>query len=130
MEIQRPLRLAFADESKGVLVVEWPDGHGSPYPLPYLRGWCPCAACQGHSVEHVFRPHSATRIVGMQTVGNYAVAMAFDDGHGTGIYTFDWLRRCCPCAECGGPLDGTPPDVAALVPPRPAGGSPPRFAPE
>jgi DUF971 family protein len=32
------------------------------------------------------------RITGMQPVGNYAYAIAFTDGHDTGIYDFALLR--------------------------------------
>ena len=33
-------------------------------------------------------------------VGRYALQMYWSDGHSTGIYTFDYLRDLCPCAEC------------------------------
>jgi DUF971 family protein len=33
-------------------------------------------------------------------VGNYAIQIAFTDGHATGIYSFDHLRQVCPCEAC------------------------------
>ncbi len=33
-------------------------------------------------------------------VGNYALSFTWNDGHSTGIYTFDFLRRICPCSQC------------------------------
>ena len=33
-------------------------------------------------------------------VGNYALSFAFSDGHGTGIYPFELLRKLCCCREC------------------------------
>ena len=30
---------------KGVLGIEWNDGHKAVYPVRYLRQQCPCAAC-------------------------------------------------------------------------------------
>jgi hypothetical protein len=33
-------------------------------------------------------------------VGNYALAFAWSDGHSTGIYTFEYLRKLCPCPQC------------------------------
>ena len=33
-------------------------------------------------------------------VGNYAIQISFSDGHSTGIYSYDHLRKICPCAEC------------------------------
>ena len=35
-----------------------------------------------------------------EPVGHYAVRFDFSDGHGTGIYSFEYLRRVCPCEEC------------------------------
>jgi DUF971 family protein len=35
-------------------------------------------------------------------VGNYALGLTWADGHDTGIYSFRWLRRICPCPACGG----------------------------
>ena len=34
-------------------------------------------------------------------MGNYAISIAFSDGHGTGIYRYDFLREICPCEKCG-----------------------------
>jgi hypothetical protein len=33
-------------------------------------------------------------------VGNYALQIDFNDGHATGIFSFDYLRTVCPCGEC------------------------------
>jgi DUF971 family protein len=49
--------------------------------------------------EHV-NPDVA--IVAARTVGNYALHFEWSDGHTTGIYSFDYLRRICPCATCAG----------------------------
>lgn len=107
-DFERPRRLRFADGDKTLLAVDWPDGHVSVFPLSFLRGWCPCAACQGHGSGEAWQPHSVTKMLDIQPVGNYAVSFRWDDGHETGIYPFEWLRRWCPCAECGGPREGTP----------------------
>ncbi len=36
----------------------------------------------------------------LESVGNYAVRMTWDDGHNSGIYTWERLRVMCPCQEC------------------------------
>jgi len=36
----------------------------------------------------------------LKPVGAYAVQVVWSDGHDTGIYTFDNLRRMCSCVEC------------------------------
>lgn len=33
-------------------------------------------------------------------VGNYAIQINFNDGHSTGIFSYDYLRTICPCEEC------------------------------
>ena len=80
----------------------WSDGHVAAYDDAYLRGWCPCAGCQGHTgltirYQNPVGPVSAGAI---QPVGNYAISIAFSDGHATGIYRFDFLRQICPCDAC------------------------------
>jgi DUF971 family protein len=35
-----------------------------------------------------------------ELVGRYALQIFWNDGHSSGIYAFDYLRRLCPCAEC------------------------------
>lgn len=39
-------------------------------------------------------------LTGATQVGSYAVQLRWQDGHDTGIYTFELLRRLCPCEEC------------------------------
>lgn len=91
--------------SEEVLVVTWSDGHVSRYPFDYLRGHCPCAACQGHGGTHTFHPASgdAARVSGLDSVGAYAINIRFADGHDTGLYTYEHLLKICPCESHGGP---------------------------
>jgi DUF971 family protein len=87
-------------EAEYRLVITWDDDHVSEYPLRYLRGYCPCANCQGHSGEPPkFVPTENERIADIMPVGNYAMTIVWDGGHDTGIYSFDWLRELCPCDE-------------------------------
>jgi DUF971 family protein len=48
----------------------------------------------------VFRPAGDPTLERVEAVGSYAVSFSFGDGHGTGIYDFDLLRRFCPCPTC------------------------------
>ncbi len=89
-----------------VVEITWLDGHKSEYDFEYLRWSCPCALCQGvggapgaltYATE--LAPEQ-TELQDMQPVGNYAMSLVWADGHSTGIYTFENLRRMCPCAEC------------------------------
>lgn len=79
---------------ENTLTVEWPDGFRSVYPVPYLRGWCPCAGCQGHSTRVAYREApAATQIAELWEVGAYALGVKYADGHDSGIYTWSWLRK-------------------------------------
>ena len=80
--------------------VTWDDGHGGDYPQEYLRGYCPCALCQGHGGEVRFIDAPDAKLAEISAVGNYAIQFRWEDGHNTGIYTFDYLRSLCPCPEC------------------------------
>lgn len=84
------------------LRLTWSDGHGADFDYDYLRGYCPCAACQGHgSGEVVYRPPpKPVAAAAIEPVGNYAIAISWTDGHSSGIYNFDFLRAICPCPEC------------------------------
>ncbi|MEO8026965.1 MAG: DUF971 domain-containing protein [Bryobacteraceae bacterium] len=99
-------------KSKGIKI-DWKDGHRSDYPLGYLRDECPCAVCTGaHGTEPqktsyskpvndpfpMFKP--ALKMLEIEPVGHYAIRVEWSDGHGSGIYSFDHLRKVCPCAEC------------------------------
>jgi DUF971 family protein len=80
----------------------WSDGHTAEFDYTYLRGYCPCAACQGHAVGPVVfhPPPGPVEPASIAPVGNYAISFAWTDGHATGIYRFDYLREICPCDDC------------------------------
>ncbi len=84
------------------LRLTWNDGHRAELDYDYLRGYCPCAGCQGHGPGSIeFHPPSQpVTAVGIEPVGNYAISIAWSDRHATGIYRFDFLREICPGAQC------------------------------
>ena len=76
-----------------ILRVLWDDDAMCDYPFSYLRGWCPCAVCQGHVGERRFVEEvEDPQLASIDMVGNYAVNPTWADGHETGIYTFEYLR--------------------------------------
>lgn len=87
------------------LEIDWADGHVGLYPHGVLRGFCPCASCQGHEGPIRHREGGSLELVDIEEVGNYAVRLGWADGHATGIYTFRFLRELCSCTSCGGPPD-------------------------
>ena len=84
--------------------VTWNDGHFSSYPSWYLRERCPCAMCveefTGERKIAAGSIPSSLERVSVAAVGKYALNFGWSDGHTTGIYTFDYLRRLCPCPQC------------------------------
>lgn len=93
----------------GELGIVWSDGHQSYYGGHMLRCACACASCidemTGAKVLVDDRVPSDVRPLELHPVGRYGVAIRWSDGHDTGIYDFERLRRICPCASCGGRSD-------------------------
>ncbi len=83
-----------------VMEILFADGHLGVYPHALLRGYCPCARCQGHSGPIHFVEGGDLELTDIGEVGNYALRLTWGDGHATGIYAFGYLRRLCACAEC------------------------------
>lgn len=75
----------------------WSDGQHGAATAQALRRECPCASCVDEwSGKRTLDPASVsdgTTIRDVKAVGNYALCFTFDDGHGTGLYVFDLLRR-------------------------------------
>jgi DUF971 family protein len=99
-------------KSKGIQI-DWKDGHHSSYGLEYLREECPCASCAGthgtvplkqqklDAAINPFQMYKPTlKMTEVEAVGNYAIRISWSDGHNTGIYSYDHLRRICPCQQC------------------------------
>lgn len=86
------------------LRIVWEDGHKSEYSFRFLRQNCPCAVCKDEwTGEKLLDPEKVAhdlRAPRAELVGHYALSFAFSDGHGTGIFSFEALRRLCPCEEC------------------------------
>ena len=71
--------------------VSWPGGTSSKIPNQVLRGYCPCAGCQGHGGEITFQPGRNSELRDIKPVGNYALELSWGDSHSSGIYTFEYL---------------------------------------
>jgi len=105
---QTPIRVK-ADRSLGNLAIEWRDGHLTVITYDTLRTVCPCVTCKGGhehmggppEVEDLTNPPNLGVILDdIEQLGTYAVQLKWNDGHSTGIYTWDYLRACCSCNEC------------------------------
>jgi DUF971 family protein len=87
----------------GEIGIVWEDGHESYFPGHYLRCACACAECvdemSGRKVLQDDKVSEDVRALELHPVGNYAISVRWSDGHDTGIYAFERLRRLCPCCQ-------------------------------
>lgn len=91
------------------LTIEWPDGRTSYYSIAYLRKMSPSADMKNLRDEMSKNPltvlPSSSRSSGplvaldAELVGNYALRIRFSDGHNTGIYSWEYLRRIDPTEQ-------------------------------
>lgn len=97
----RPIKLELRDGR--TLVIGWSDGQTREIAVGKLREVCPCATCREKRAAPP-KPAGGLQVLSMaearplsilsvKPVGNYAYAVAFSDGHDTGIFTLDFLRE-------------------------------------
>jgi DUF971 family protein len=85
----------------GELAIRWDDDGEDFIPLEKLRRACPCAGCKGevdilgNLYKNPEKPFAvnAFELVKISSVGGYAIQPTWADGHNTGIYSFEYLRR-------------------------------------
>lgn len=83
------------DGSTRMLRISFDEGSTFELSAEYLRVFSPSAEVQGHSPESA-RLQVGKEDVGIEKinpVGHYAVSLVFDDGHDSGIYSWDWLYK-------------------------------------
>lgn len=103
----------YKTEGTGV-EIDWKDGHKSQWSFHWLRNACPCATCHEEREHSGRKPGEAkpkpqtllpmyeapVRPVEVTRAGNYAVKFKWSDGHESGIYSWEYLRRVCLCEQC------------------------------
>ncbi len=94
--------------------IDWRDGHRSAWTFAWLRDACPCATCHEEREAEgrppgVAKAKPATllplyeppaRPVEVTPVGKYALRFEWSDGHESGIYSWEYLRKMCRCGKC------------------------------
>lgn len=87
-----PTGLTLHQQSK-ILEVSYEDGQTFRIPFELMRVYSPSAEVQGHGpgqeVLQTGKRHVG--ITGLETVGHYAVQPEFDDGHNSGIFSWEYL---------------------------------------
>ncbi len=111
-----PLKVRVKKTEGTGVEIDWRDGHKSEWTFRWLRDACPCATCHEEREKSGRTPGEAKpkaqallamyeappRPVEVTPVGKYAVKFKWNDGHEAGIYSWEYLRRVCRCAVCGG----------------------------
>jgi DUF971 family protein len=87
-----PLSIKSRTRSR-LLQVTFDDGSTFELPFEYLRVYSPSAEVRGHGPgqETLQLGKHDVGITRVEPVGNYAVRIVFDDGHDTGLYTWNYL---------------------------------------
>ena len=83
------------------LAIKWEDDNESFIKLELLRRACPCAACKGekdvfgnlHRMAETPLTPASTKLSRINWVGGYAVQPVWADGHSSGLFAFDLLKR-------------------------------------
>ena len=90
----RPVEIRLRREHRR-LEVDFDDGARVVLPAEFLRVESPSAEVQGHhpSQRRIVSGRRDVGISAVEPVGNYAVRLVFDDGHDTGIFSWDLLYR-------------------------------------
>lgn len=100
--IEAPVRIR-AHQAEQTLELTWDDGLETRIPYRRVRGACPCAVCRDEwTGERLLDPgtiRTDLQISGMEPIGNYAIRPTWNDGHGSGILTWELLRNLAESPE-------------------------------
>ena len=94
MTILNPTEITLHQQSK-LLEIAFDDGSRYRLPYEFLRVHSPSAAVRGHgpSQEVLQVGKQDVNVIDVQPVGSYAIKLTFDDGHNTGLYSWDYLNE-------------------------------------
>jgi DUF971 family protein len=84
-------------QAEQIFEVTWPDKRVDRFPYRFLRSECPCASCRDEwTGERIIRDDSLRsdlKLEAMEPIGTYAVQLVWNDGHSSGLYTWESLRQ-------------------------------------
>jgi len=89
-----PTQLTFRGSNRA-LAITYDDDQAFEIPFELLRVESPSAEVQGHAAHQkkLVTGKSKVRVTQAEPVGRYAVRLEFDDGHNSGIFSWDYLRE-------------------------------------
>jgi DUF971 family protein len=99
-----------AHQADQVLELTWEDGAVDRLPYRYLRAECPCASCRDEwTHERTLDPRSIRpdlKLEDMELIGLYSVRLVWNDGHSSGLYSWETLKRLAQEGEGADPAEG------------------------
>src|SRR5574344_1067468 len=90
MKIPNKVRLNTTDQQ---LELGYASGEQFALPAEFLRVLSPSAEVQGHGKPILQTSKQFVRLTHAEAAGNYALKLVFDDGHDSGLYSWDYLYR-------------------------------------
>jgi DUF971 family protein len=75
------------------LELQYADGQQVSLPAEFLRVHSPSAEVQGHGQPILQTGKQNVALTGVAPAGNYALKLVFDDGHDSGLYSWDYLYQ-------------------------------------
>ncbi len=90
MKIPNKIRL---NSQEQLLELAYASGESFSLPAEFLRVHSPSAEVQGHGNPILQHGKAGIKVTNLQATGNYALKIVFDDGHDSGLYTWDYLYQ-------------------------------------
>jgi DUF971 family protein len=89
-----PTEITLHQKSK-TLEIAFDDGSRFALPAEFLRVYSPSAEVRGHGPgqEVLQTGKRDVAITGVEPVGNYALKITYDDGHDSGLYSWEYLHK-------------------------------------
>lgn len=75
------------------LELGYADGRRFSLPAEYLRVLSPSAEVRGHGKPVLQTGKQQVALIGVEQAGRYALKLIFDDGHDSGLYSWDYLHQ-------------------------------------
>lgn len=91
------------------MAVAWADGTETFFRMEDLRAASPSAANIGE--KDIFgrqyggdgpKSFPGVRVLGYEPIGQYAIRLVFSDGHGSGIFSFEYLKHLAETLDASG----------------------------
>lgn len=95
-----PTEITLHKQSK-ILELAFDDGERYKLPFEFLRVFSPSAEVRGHGPGQEVLQLGKRNVMlnSIEPVGSYAIKLVFDDGHDTGLYTWEYLHELGKCQD-------------------------------